>query len=60
MFDEFYLDCDRFDQKVEMEHMGNYLEILKTKPIDLILAVGDQAAFLCYRPVIAFSILFLW
>lgn len=45
VFDEFYLDCDRFDQKVEMEHMGNYLEILKTKPIDLILAVGDQAAF---------------
>lgn len=56
----FTLIVTGFDQKVEMEHMGNYLEILKTKPIDLILAVGDKLLFLCYRPVIAFSILFLW
>lgn len=44
-FDRFYLDCDCFAQKAGIEHTQNYLDILKNKPLDLILPVGDQATF---------------
>ena len=43
IFDKFYLDCTHFGQAVEMEHIGNYLGVLKSKPIDLIIVMGDQA-----------------
>lgn len=43
IFDKYYLDCNRFGQAVEMEHIGNYLGVLKSKPIDLIMVMGDQA-----------------
>ena len=43
IFDKFYLDCTHFGQAVEMEHIGNYLGVLKNKPIDLIMVMGDQA-----------------
>ena len=43
IFDKFYLDCNHFGQAVEMEHIGNYLGVLKSKPIDLIMVMGDQA-----------------
>lgn len=43
IFDKFYLDCTHFGQAVEMEHIGNYLGVLKSKPIDLIMVMGDQA-----------------
>lgn len=43
IFDKYYLDCNRFGQKVEIEHISNYLEALKSKPIDLVMAMGDQA-----------------
>ncbi|MCS3196485.1 sensor histidine kinase [Bacteroides thetaiotaomicron] len=45
VFDRFYLDCDCFAQKKGIEHTRNYLEILKNKPLDLILPVGDQATY---------------
>ena len=45
IFDKFYLDCNRFGQKVEIEHISNYLETLKSKPIDLVMVMGDQATY---------------
>ena len=67
IFDKYYLDCNRFGQAVEMEHIGNYLGVLKSKPIDLIMVMGDQATHsllstrhpLLYSvPVVAFNVHF--
>lgn len=58
IFDKFYLDCNYLEQENEIEHLEKYLEIIKSKPIDLILTVGDQATFslLSTRNRLLFSI----
>lgn len=43
MFDRFYLDSNKWENEGEAEDMIRYLEIIKSKPIDLILSVGDQS-----------------
>lgn len=67
IFDKFYLDCNHFGQAVEMEHIGNYLGVLKSKPIDLIIVMGDQAThsllstrhpLLYFVPVVACNVHF--
>lgn len=45
VFEKFHLECDHYNQAGGIECMGKYLEILKSKPIDLILTVGDQSTF---------------
>ena len=45
IFDRFYLECNRYNQEGGIECMRKYLEIIKSKPIDLILTVGDQSTF---------------
>lgn len=45
IFDKFYLDCSKLDEKEEIGHTNKYLELIKSKPIDLILTVGDQATY---------------
>lgn len=45
IFDKFYLDCSKLDEKAEIEHVRKYLELLESKSTDLILAIGDQAAY---------------
>ena len=45
VFDKFYLECNRYDQEGEIKCLKKYLEIIKSKPIDLILTVGDQSTF---------------
>lgn len=48
-FDKFYLDCTRLNEAEEIEHVRTYLDLLKNKSIDLILPVGDQAAYAILR-----------
>lgn len=43
VFDRFYLDSSKYEQQGEAEDLESYLEIIKSKPIDLILSVGDQS-----------------
>ena len=43
MFDKFYFDCSKYDEKERIEHVREYLEFLESKSTDLILTVGDQA-----------------
>lgn len=43
VFDRFYLDSNKWENESEAEDMIRYLEIIKSKPIDLILSVGDQS-----------------
>lgn len=45
VFDKFYLDCNKLTEKEEINHIRKYLELLKNKPIDLILPIGDQATY---------------
>lgn len=45
IFDKFYLDCAHLNQVDEIECIRKYLELLKSKSIDLILVVGDQATY---------------
>lgn len=45
VFDKFYLDCIRLNEEEEISHTKKYLELLKSKPIDLILSVGDQGTY---------------
>ena len=44
IFDKFYLDFNTVDPKEGIKNMEAYLEIIKDKPVALILTVGDQAA----------------
>ena len=44
VFNKFYLDFNTVDPKEGIKNMEAYLEIIKDKPVALILAVGDQAA----------------
>lgn len=43
VFNRFYLDSSKYEQQGEAEDLESYLEIIKSKPIDLILSVGDQS-----------------
>lgn len=45
VFDVFYLDCARLTTKKEIETLAEYLEILGSKPVNLILVIGDQATY---------------
>lgn len=44
IFNKFYLDFNTVDPKEGIKNMEAYLEIIKDKPVALILTVGDQAA----------------
>jgi len=43
VFNQFYFGCNQFNHEVCLDNMNKYLDIIKSKPTDLILAVGDQA-----------------
>lgn len=45
IFDKFYLDCSKLNEKEEIEHARKYLELLESKSTDLILMMGDQATY---------------
>lgn len=45
IFDRFYLDCNKLDEKEEIEHVRKYLELLENKSTDLILTIGDQSVY---------------
>lgn len=45
IFDTFYLDCNKFNEKEEVEHTRKYLELLESKSTDLILTIGDHAIY---------------
>lgn len=44
IFDKFYLNCDHTDKVGRIKYMNEYLNIIKNKPINLILTLGDPAA----------------
>ena len=44
VFNKFYLDFNTVDPEEGIKNMEAYLEIIKDKPVALILTVGDQAA----------------
>lgn len=44
-FDKFYLQCNIYDEKQEIDHIRKYLEFLEKKSTDLILTIGDQATY---------------
>lgn len=45
IFDKFYLDCAKLNEKEEVEHARKYLDLLESKSTDLILIMGDQATY---------------
>lgn len=45
VFDKFYLDCSKFNENEEIEHVRKYFELLESKSTDLILTIGDQATY---------------
>lgn len=45
VIDRFYLDCDCSAPHLAIEHTEKYLEIIKNRPLDLILTVGDQSTY---------------
>ena len=45
IFDKFYIDCTKLNEKEEIEYARRYLELLESKSTDLILAIGDQATY---------------
>lgn len=44
VFNKFYLDFNTVDPEEGIKNLEAYLEIIKDKPVALILTVGDQAA----------------
>lgn len=44
-FDKFYLNCEKYSEREEIEYIRKYLELLESKSIDLILTIGDQATY---------------
>lgn len=58
VFDRFYLDIINLSSAKQIESVREYLEVLKSKSIDLIFTVGDQATFNCLstRHPLLFSI----
>ena len=66
-FDDFYLDCNKYAEKEEIEHINKYLDFIEGKSIDLILTIGDQTIYsllsthhrlLSSIPVVAFNVHF--
>lgn len=45
IFDKFYIDCTKLNEKEEIEYARRYLELLGSKSTDLILTIGDQATY---------------
>ena len=45
IFDKFYVDCAKLNEKEEVEHARKYLDLLESKSTDLILIMGDQATY---------------
>ena len=45
IFDKFYIDCTKLNEKEEIEYARRYLELLESKSTDLILTIGDQATY---------------
>lgn len=45
IFDKFYIDCTKLNEKEEIEYAQRYLELLESKSTDLILTIGDQATY---------------
>lgn len=45
IFDKFYVDCAKLNEKEEVEHARKYLDLLESKFTDLILIMGDQATY---------------
>lgn len=45
IFDKFYIDCTKLNEKEEIEYARRYLELLDSKSTDLILTIGDQATY---------------
>lgn len=58
VFDRFYLDFANLNSEEQVESVRTYLELLKSKSIDLILTVGDQATYnsLSTRHPLLFSV----
>ena len=58
VFNRFYLDYNNYSPENETENIRQYLELIKSKTIGLILVVGDQAtnALLSTRHPLLFSI----
>lgn len=66
-FDKFYLQCNMYGEKQEIDHIRKYLELLENKSTDLILTIGDQATYsllstrhrmLSSTPVVAVNVRF--
>lgn len=45
IFDKFYIDCTKLNEKEKIEYARGYLELLESKSTDLILTIGDQATY---------------
>lgn len=45
VFDKFYFDYSKFDEKEGIEYIMEYLELLESKSTDLVLTIGDQATY---------------
>ena len=45
IFDKFYIDCTKLNEKEEIEYARRYLELLESKSTELILTIGDQATY---------------
>lgn len=58
VLDKLYLGSERSDRLDTTDHIRKYFEILKTRPADLILVVGDQAtdALLSTRDRLLYSL----
>lgn len=41
----FYLDCEKLDDREEVERMWGHLDSIRDQKADLLLVVGDQAAY---------------
>lgn len=42
---EFYLNCEVYNEKDEVKRMRNYLDSVNEDSVDMLLVVGDQAAY---------------
>ena len=45
IFDKFYIDCTKLNEKEEIEYARRYLELLESQSTDLIPTIGDQATY---------------
>lgn len=42
---EFYLNCEFYNEQEEVERMRGYLDSVGDESVDMLLVVGDQAAY---------------